>query len=182
MKAFLQKRPAAFALAVLIVLGSTIWNVNRALEGYAEEAEEAWEDKYGPERQLKDRCSYASQLWGLCQGHEELGGECSALRDAYNDLYRYLDDEDLAQADLCNASLDALADNARNALCALPSVSADDRDMADKYVNYMDNAGRLLRDSEYNALCRSYAERCDEPWLRFLRPVIFVDAPVPVGE
>lgn len=182
MKSFFQNRPAAFALAVLIVLGSTVWNVNHRLGQYAEEAEEAWADKYGPERQLKDRCSYASQLWSLCRSHEELDAESSALRDAYNALYECLEDDELAEAASCNASLDLLALDAKNALCALPGVSGGDRDMAEKYVNYMENAGRLLRDSEYNALCESYAERCDSPWLRFLRPVIFVDAPQAVGE
>lgn len=182
MKSFFENRAAALTLAVLIVLGSTVWNVNRRLERYADEAEAAWDAKYGPETQLRDRCSYASQLWSLCQSHEELDEESSALRDAYNALYECLEDDETALADSCNASLDLLALDAKNALCALPGVSGGDREMAEKYVNYMENAGRLLRDSEYNALCESYAERCDSPWLRFLRPVIFVDAPLTVGE
>ena len=181
MKSFFENRAAALTLAVLIVLGSTVWNVNHHLEGYAHEAEEAWGEKYGPERQLRDRCSYASQLWSLCRSHEELEGESRALRSAYNSLYEVLDSKDPARADECNASLDLLAAEAKNALCALPSVSQDDRDMAEKYVNYMENAGRLLRDSEYNVLCRSYEERCGSLWLRLLKPVIFVDAPAPVG-
>lgn len=178
---FLQKRRNALLIAVLGVLLITVWNVNRSLEKRADDIREAWAEKYGAETQLKDRCSYASQLWSLCQSHSELSRESGELRRDYNGLYDAMREEDWESMEQYNLSLTRTAAAASRALCALPSLSQTDRASAERYVNYMDNAARLLRDSEYNTLCQEYARLCDSPWLRLLRGVIFVDAPLQVG-
>ena len=178
----LENRALALTLAVLTVLGSTVWNVNSHLREYTDEIDAAWTEKYGAKTQLQDRCSYASQLWSLCQSHEELSGESKALRDAYNGLYESMEDGDLTRVDSYNTDLDLLAGEAKNALCALPDLSDEDKEFAERYVNYMENAGRMLRDSRYNELCAEYDTLCGSPWLRMLRPVISVDTPCPIGE
>ena len=80
-----------------------------------------------------------------------------------------------------NAALTVSARAAGDAFLALPGVEQGDRDYAERYLSYMDNAARLLQDSRYNALCADYARLCEEPWLRALSALIFVDAPLIVG-
>ena len=62
---FLKDQRTAVILTVLSVLAITVGNVNYHLDRRAEAAAAAWEERQGARAQLKDRCSYASQLYGL---------------------------------------------------------------------------------------------------------------------
>ncbi len=178
---FLKDPKVAVILTLLSVFAITVGNVNYHLGRRAQSAQEAWEGRHGAQEQLRDRCSYAAQLYSLCQSHGELAEECEALRRDYNLLYDCLDQDDRWGALDANAALTLSAEKAAQALCALPGAAQGDRDYAERYRSYMENAARLLHDGEYNALCADYAQLCNQPWLRALRPLIFVDAPLPVG-
>ena len=178
---FLKDQRTAVILTVLSVLAITVGNVNYHLDRRAAAAAAAWEERQGARAQLKDRCSYASQLYGLCRSHDELSAQCEALRRDYNLLYESMEQGDSSAMAEANAALTVSARAAGDAFLALPGVEQGDRDYAERYLSYMDNAARLLQDSRYNALCADYARLCEEPWLRALSALIFVDAPLSVG-
>lgn len=177
----LENRGVALLAALLIVFGSTVWNVNRNLGRRADEADEAWFERYGAEEQLRDRSSYASQLWSLCQAQPELGEESHALRKAYNELYDALEEGDRAAAMEANRALSEAADAAYRAY-SRSAAGDNDRSAADRYFNYMTNAQRMLRDGRYNELAEEYALVRDNGYLNALSPLIFVDEPVGVAE
>ena len=174
---FFENRAVALVCAVLIVFGSTVWNVNRRIDRRADALEDVWEEKYGIEEKLKERCSNASQLWGILRNYDALSGECHRLRNAYNALLDTDMDCDKAQKLYAlNEELRLSAEAAMNRAEQL-SLSADDREWAERYYSNMVNAQRLLTDANYHEAQREFSELLNTPYLTILKPFMDDDLP-----
>lgn len=173
----LENRVLSALIAILIVIGSTAWNVNRNLSREADKLEEVWSEKYGVEEKLTERCSEASQLWSVLRNYDTLSEECAALRNSYNAIYNtelsmyeasvlFSLNEELSSASL--AAMKA-AENA--------SLSSDDREWAERYYSNMINAQRLIENSDYHEAQQQYAALLNAPHIRFLLPLLSKSIP-----
>lgn len=172
--AVFKNRAVALLLALLVVLGSSVWNVNRSLEKEAEKAEALFEAHNGIEEQIESRISYCSQLWSVARDFPA----AAAFRDAYNALYEAEDADNVAAMAKANAALTHAAEELHMQILASSRVTED----AEYYYGLQQNAARLL-DGEaaegYNTAAAAYQQLIRSFPLSLLRPLIFVEAPVP---
>lgn len=172
--AVFKNRAVALLLSLLVVLGSSVWNVNRNLEKEAEKAEALFEAHNGIEDQIESRISYCSQLWSVARDFPA----AAAFRDAYNALYEAAEAGSIAAMAGANAELSRAAGELHTQLLASSMVTDD----AEYYYGLQQNAARLL-DGEaaeaYNAAVSAYQQLTRSFPLSLLRPLIFVEAPVP---
>ncbi|MCQ2439334.1 MAG: hypothetical protein MJ074_06200 [Oscillospiraceae bacterium] len=177
MKKFLQNPAAAWICALVIVLGSTVWNLDRSLEKRARETEAVWEAKYGMEEKLQERCSNAAQLWSVLSRSDALSEECAALRAACNALY----DADMVctRAHELYALNEELSRAARQAMdaAALSPLSTEDAQWAERYYGNMLNAQRLMDEGDYHEAQRQFAQLLNAPHVALLRHLLNVDMP-----
>lgn len=171
--AILKKRSVALLLSLLVVLGSSLWNVNRNLEKEAEKAEELFEAHNGIEDQIESRISYCSQLWSVARDFPA----AAAFRDAYNALYEAEEAEDVAAMVKANSELTRTAEALHTQILASSRVTED----AEYYYGLQENAARVMETAaeDYNAATAEYQRLIGGFPLTLLRPLIFVEAPVP---
>lgn len=171
--AVLKKTGTALILCVLAVLLSSLWNVNRHLGRLAETAEDIWEAHNGVEDQIEGRIDYCAQLWSVTR---DLHG-ADAFRDAYNALYEA--EEHGSAADMAKANRELTA--AAEALHPMILAASRDTEDAEYYYGLQRNAARVMETAaaDYNAAVADYAAVTDSFPLTLLRPLIFVEAPVP---
>lgn len=170
----LQNRAVAAVIAVLVVVLSTSWSINRALGEYAGECREAWEEDYGLGEQLKYRGSAATQLLSVLSDYEALSGECDAMRRACDAFYAAQGPAELYQA---NASITSASQTLWAAAGELRSLAQRDRENGAYYYGLLENAQRVIEDSEYNQEVEEYHELLSTFPLRLLRILIRVDTP-----
>ena len=171
--AVFKNRAAALLLCILVVLGSSVWNVNRNLEKEAEKAEELFEIHNGIEDQIESRISYCSQLWSVCRDFPA----ADALRSAYNALYEAEEADDVAAMARANEALTLAAGELHVQILASSRVTED----AEYYYDLQENAARVMETAaaDYNAAAAEYQSLIKGFPLTLLRPLIFVKAPVP---
>ena len=174
---FFENRAVALVCAILIVFSSTAWNVNRQIDRRADALEALWEEKYGIEEKLNERCNNASQLWSILQGYDALSGECRRLRNAYNALYDTdMDCEEAEKLFALNEELHLSAEAAMSKAGKL-SLSAEDREWVERYYSNMVNAQRLIEDASYHEAQRQFAQLLNTPYLTVMKPFIDDDLP-----
>ena len=174
---FFENRAVALVCALLIVFGSTVWNVNRHIDKRADALEDVWEAKYGVEEKLKERCSNASQLWSVLKNYDTLSPECQRLRDAYNAFFdKDMDCEAAQYLFTLNEELSQAAEIAMQKAEKL-TLAPDDREWAERYYGNMVNAQRVLTNAGYHDAQREFAELLNTPYLRMLKPFIEDDLP-----
>ena len=171
--AVFKNRGAALLLCLLLVLGSSVWNVNRNLEKEAEKAEELFEAPNGIEDQIESRISYCSQLWSVAGDFPA----AAAFRDAYNALYEAEEHGSAADMARANAALTLAAEELHTQILASSRVTED----AEYYYDLQQNAARVAESAavDYNAAAGAYRRLTESFPLSLLRPLIFVEAPVP---
>ena len=171
--AVFKKHSVALLLCALIVLGSTLWNVNRHLEKEADKAEALFEAHNGIEEQIGNRIGYCSQLWSVSRDFPA----AAAFREAYNALYEAEEADDVAAMAGANAELSRAAEALHVQLLASSRVTDD----AEYYYGLQQNAARVIDTAaaDYNAAAEAYRSLTGSFPLALLRPFIFVEAPVP---
>ena len=171
--AVFKNRAAALVLCVLCVLVSSVWNVNRSLEKEAEKAEELFEAHNGIEDQIESRIGYCSQLWSVAGDFPA----AAAFRDAYNALYEAEEHGSAADMARANAALTLAAEELHTQILASSRVTED----AKYYYDLQQNAARVMENAAeaYNASAAAYRRLTESFPLTLLRPLIFVEAPVP---
>ena len=171
--AVFKNRGAALLLCLLLVLGSSVWNVNRNLEKEADKAEELFEAHNGIEEQIENRIGYCSQLWSVTGDFPAAG----AFRDAYNALYEAEEADDIAAMAKANRELTSAAEALHSQILASSRVTED----AKYYYGLQENAARVMETAakDYNAAAAAYERLAGAFPLSLLRPLIFVEAPVP---
>ena len=174
---FFENRAVALVCAVLIVCGSTAWNVHRRIDKRADALEEVWEEKYGMEERLNERCENASQLWSILRNYDALSGECQRLRNAYNAMKDTDMDCDEAQKLFALNEELRLSSEAAMTKAGQLSLSAEDREWADRYYGNMVNAQRLLAEASYHEAQREFAELLNTPYLTMMKPFMDDDLP-----
>lgn len=171
--AIFKNRAAALVLCVLVVLGSSVWNVNRNLEKTADKAEELFEAHNGIEEQIENRISYCSQLWSVARDFPA----AAAFREAYNALYEAEENGTAADMAKANAAVTRAAEELHTQILASSRVTED----AEYYYDLQQNAERVTAAAakDYNAAVEEYQRLTKGFPLALLRPLIFVEAPVP---
>ena len=171
--AVFKNRAAALLLCFLVVLGSSVWNVNRSLEKEADKAENLFEAHNGMEEQIENRIGYCSQLWSVARDFPA----AAAFRDAYNALYEAEEADDVAAMARANAELTRAAEELHTQILASSMVTDD----AEYYYGLQQNAARVMDTAavDYNAAAKAYQRLIRGFPLALLRPLIFVEAPVP---
>ena len=171
--AIFKNRAAALLLCVVAVLGSTVWNVNRNLEKEAEKAETLFELPNGIEEQIENRIGYCSQLWSVAGDFPA----ATAFREAYNALYEAEEADDVAAMAKASEALTLAAGELHTQILAVSRVTEDAR----YYYDLQQNAARVMETAakDYNAAVSEYQSLIDGFPLSLLRPLIFVEAPVP---
>ncbi len=177
----LENRVFSLFCALLIVFFSTVWNIDRDLEKRADAVENTWEEKYGIEEKLEERCSDAAQLWSVLRDYPALSGECDELRKSYNALYEMdMDAEHASALYLANEGLTKAAEALMNAAGEV-SLRAEDKEWAGRYYGNMVNAQRVILSSDYPQTQAEFARLLQAPHVALLRPFLTTDIPEPFG-
>ena len=177
MKKYLQNSTVALLCAVVIVLGSTLGNLNRNLSTKVQAVEELWTGKYGIVEKLEERCSSASQLWSVLHEVSALEEECAEVRSAYNALYDL--DLDMAQAASLYTANERLSAASASLLSAAREECPESRnlELAESYYSDMVNAQRVLEQSSYHEALSELNDLFSAPHIALLRPFLRVTLP-----
>jgi len=173
----LENRAVALLCALLLVIGSTAWNIERNLDRQEDALEQVWAAKYGIAEKLAERCSNASQLWSVLSRYSSLSDVCARLRSAYNALYDTDMDMDRAERLFTlNEELNTAAAEAMSA-AEKAGLSSEDSQWAQRYYSNMTNAQRLMEQADYHQAQREFAQLLEAPHVRLLLPLIEDELP-----
>ena len=182
----LKKRSVAIIIAVLIVLLSTVYSVNRTLGAKADAVGDgfysgAYYEGYVHKSiasQLEARVDTASALLAVAADYSGLSGECASLRAARDGLEGMLEGEGgVASLYDANAELETAFRALYSELLAA-GPSDRDRDSAELYEFDFSGAQRVIANSGYNESVREFRrDVLGEFPAGFLARVSFVSAP-----
>ena len=179
---FLQKTPVAILIAVLVVLGSSVVNVNTNLGRKAEAADALWSEKNGMADQLSVRQSSAAQLWSVTNKYDALRSQNDGLRQAYLALADALDAEDVSGAYEASTALTANSAAVLSSLQSAEGVTARDLENAAYYCGLMESAELALEQCGYSEAAAEYQRLISAFPLSLMKPLIRTEAPVCFGE
>ena len=125
------------------------------------------------EEQIENRIGYCSQLWSVAGDFPA----AAAFREAYNALYEAEEADDVAAMAKANEALTLAAGELHTQILAASRVTEDAR----YYYDLQQNAARVMETAakDYNTAVSEYQSLIESFPLTLLRPLIFVEAPVP---